>query len=104
MHTVSLQLLIKGDFSKFLEELLFGTYRARLDFSVELQNAEVFDTLPKGYSTTEALPAFLKILRTNKGNICGGLSFTYRWAVGQFELFKKIATKVVFFDNSLKLS
>ena len=75
MYTVSLQLLGKGDFSKFLEELRFGTYRA------ELQDAEVFVTLQKGYSTTDAVPAILKILRTNKGNTCGGLSFPYshRW-------------------------
>ena len=42
MYTVSLQLLLKGELSKFLEELLFGTYRARVKgFSAELQNAEV---------------------------------------------------------------
>ena len=97
MYTISLQLLVKGDFSKFLEELLFGTYLALLGFSTELQNAEVFVTLLKGDSTTDALPAILKILRTSKGNTCGGLSFPYshRW-IGQFELFKRIATKDVF--------
>ena len=52
-----------------------------LAFSVELENAEVFVTLPKDNSTTHALPVILKILQTNKGNTCGGLSFwySYRW-------------------------
>ena len=52
-----------------------------LGFSAELQNTEVLVTLPKGYSTTDALPAILKILQTNKGNTCDGLSFLYnhRW-------------------------
>ena len=31
-YTISLQILLKGDFSKFLEELLFGTYHARVRF------------------------------------------------------------------------
>ena len=31
-YTVSLQILLKEDFSKFLEELLFGTYHARVRF------------------------------------------------------------------------
>ena len=53
-----------------------------LGFFADLQNAEVFVTLPKGYFTTDALPAILKILQTNRGNTCGGLSFPYshRWA------------------------
>ena len=50
-----------------------------LGFSAELQDAEVFVTLPKGASTTDALSAILKTLRTNKGNTCGGLSFSYSW-------------------------
>ena len=50
-----------------------------LGFSAELQDAEVFVTLPKGVSTTDALSAILEILRTNKGNTCGGLSFSNRW-------------------------
>ena len=52
-----------------------------LGFSAELQNTEVFVTLPKGDSTSDALPETLKILRTNKVNTCDGLSFPYiyRW-------------------------
>ena len=72
MYTVSLQLLLKGDLSKFLEELIFGTYRARVKgFLAELQNAEVSVTLPKSDSTTDALTAILRILQTNKDNTCG---------------------------------
>ena len=84
MYTVSLQLLVKGDFSKFLEELLFGTYRGS------------FCYFTKSDSTTDALPAILKNLQTNKGNTCGGLTFPYshRW-VDWAELFKRIGTKDV---------
>ena len=89
MHTVSLQLLVKGDFLKFLEEPLSGTYLHVLGFLAELQNAEAFVTLPKGDSTTDVLPIILKTLRTNKENTCGGLSFWYShmwvdWTVQTF--------------------
>ena len=51
-----------------------------LDFMRELQHAEVsfFVTL-KSDSTTDAFPAILKTLGTNKGNACGGVSFWYRY-------------------------
>ena len=51
-----------------------------LDFSTEYQDAKVSVTLLKS-DTTDALPAILKILGTNKGNTCGGVSFqySYRW-------------------------
>ena len=48
-----------------------------LDFSTELQNAEVSVTLLKSDSTTDAVPAILKVLGTNKGNTCSGVSFRY---------------------------
>ena len=53
-----------------------------LDFLLELQNAEVSVILLKSDSTTDALPVILKIIGTNKGNICNGVSFrySYRWA------------------------
>ena len=92
MNTVNLQLLLKGDFSKFLEKPLFGTYHARLSFfSTELQNIEVSLTLLKCDSTTDALPAILKFLRTNKGNTCGGISFqhSYRWVDRTARIFFK---------------
>ena len=46
-----------------------------------MQNTEVSVTLVKTDSTTDALPEILKILRTNKGNTCGGVRFwcSYRW-------------------------
>ena len=40
-----------------------------LDLWTEFQNTEVSVTLLKSYSTTEALPAILKILGTIKGSI-----------------------------------
>ena len=64
----------------FLEKPLFGTYNVRVRFfSTELQNAEVSLTLLKFDSTTDALPAILKFLRTNKGNFCGGISFWHSY-------------------------
>ena len=48
-----------------------------LDFTTELQNVEVFVALLKYSSTTDALPAILKILGTNKENTFGGVSFRY---------------------------
>ena len=53
-------LRLKGGFSKFLEELLFGTCHARANFSTELQNAGVSVTLLKSDFTTDALAAILK--------------------------------------------
>ena len=101
----SLQLLLKRDFSKFQEKLLFGIYI--LDFSTELQNAEVSVALLRSDSTT-ALPAILKILGTKEtlasksvfGVVIGG------W-IWQLEFFKRNATKDVFlviFQNFHKSS
>ena len=82
--------LLKGEFSKFLEKPFFGTYHARVSFfSTELQKLEVSLTLLKCDSTTDALPAILNFLRTNKGN-------TYRWVVGQPGFFKRNAIKDIF--------
>ena len=52
-----------------------------LEFLIELQNAEVSVTLLKSNSTTDNLHATLKLLKTSKGNTCGGVSFwnSYRW-------------------------
>ena len=70
----------------------------RYVFSTELQTAEVSLTLLKCDSTTDALPAILKFLRTNEGNTCGGISFrlSYRRVVGQLEFFKRSAIKDAF--------
>ena len=40
-----------------------------LDLSTEFQNTEVSATLPESDSTTDAFPAILKIIGTNKGII-----------------------------------
>ena len=74
--------LLKGDFSKFIEKPLFGTYHARVRFSsTELQNLKVSLNLLKRDSTTDALTTILKFLKANKGNTCGGISFrhSYMW-------------------------
>lgn len=59
-----------------------------IDFSKELQNAEFF---PVG-STTDDLPATLKILETMARNICGRLEYKYQWQIGQPELLKRNST------------
>ena len=53
-----------------------------LDFSTELQNAEVSLALLKSDSTTDALQTILRFPGTNKEKTCGGISFrhSYRWA------------------------
>ena len=89
--------VIRGDFSKFLEKPLFGTYHARVRvFSTELQNAEVSPTLLKCDSTTDVLPEILKYLITNKGNTCDGISFqhSYLWVVGQLQKFQNTLIKL----------
>ena len=96
LKTVNLQLLLKGDFSKFLEKPLFGTYHAHLRFfSTELQNGNVSLTLPKCDSTIDAFLAILKFLRTNKGNTSGGISFRhiYRMVDWTARIFKRNASK-----------
>ena len=87
--------MLKGDFSKFLEGLLFGTSHAPVDFSTELQNSEVSVTLLKSDSTADPLPAILKILGTSKGNTCVESVFFIvigGW-IGQVEFCKRNATK-----------
>ena len=69
-----------------------------LNFWTELQNAEVSIISLKSGSIAEALPAILKILGANKGNIYRGVSFRYNWGwwIGQQEFFKKNTNKDVF--------
>ena len=67
LYSVSLQLRLKGDFSKYIIYVL--------NLPTELQNSEASFTLVKSVSTTDALPEMLKILGTSKGNIYGGLTF-----------------------------
>ena len=80
MYTVSLQSLLKGDFSKNY----FSEHHVHVsDFSTELQIAEVSATLLKSDSTIDALPRILKILGTIKVNNCGAVSFQYRNSRGK---------------------
>ena len=73
LYSVSLPLLLKGDFSKH-------TIHA-LNLPKVLQNTEASFMLLKSDSTTDALPEILKILGSSKGNIYGVLTFRYscRW-------------------------
>ena len=100
LNTVNLQLLLKGDFSKFLGKALFGTYHdARVRFfSAVLQNVKSFLSLLKCDSTKDAFPGILKFLRTNKGNTCGRISFrhSYRWLDWTAWIFKRNPIKDVF--------
>ena len=82
MYTVNhLQLLLKGEISKFLEKLLFGTYHARVRFLDRVAKRRSFCYLLKSDFITEAFQAILKFLRTNKGNNCARVSsrHRYRW-------------------------
>ena len=105
LNSVNLQLLLKGDFSKFLGKALFGTYHdARVRFfSAVLQNVKSFLSLLKCDSTKDAFPGILKFLRTNKGNTCGRISFRHSYRIGQLEFLKGTLLKT-FFGNFPKLS
>lgn len=70
-----------------------------IEFSTQLQitkTSSVF--LPKRDSTTDALPAILKVLR----NIYRGTSFqdSYRWQIWQLELLKRNSTKYIFLGRA----
>ena len=82
----------KGDFSEFLEELLF-------EISTKLQNAEIFlVTLLKSASIIASHPIISKILGTLAENICGGFSLSMvigGWT-GEIILLKWNATLDVF--------
>ena len=69
-----------------------------LDFSTELPNAELSVILLKSDYTKDALPAILKILGTNKGKTCAGVTFrySYRWVDWSARIFKRNANKDVF--------
>ena len=60
-----------------------------LEFSIELQNAEVSVFLLKSNSTTDALHPTLKVLKTSKGNTCGRVSFwnRYGWVDWTAQIF-----------------
>ena len=79
-----------------------------MDFSTELQNAEIFPiSLLKSDSTTDILRAILKIHGTLRGNYFSRVSFQYKyhWLIGEEPLpktarnFSKIS-KHQFFGTS----
>ena len=84
-YTLSLQLQLNLNLSKFLEELIFGTYHAHFGFLNRVVKRRIFRTLLKRDSARDAVP------RTNKRNICGTLSFqfSYRWVDWTSQDFKK---------------
>ena len=75
-----------------------------LDFSTELKNAEFSLTLLKSDSTTDALPAILKFLRTNKGTLEVEPVFGYRWVDWTARNLLKGTLLKTFFNNFPKLS
>ena len=90
--------LIKGDFSKFLEGLLFGTYHALLRFLDRVAKPWSSCYFIKKWFHHRRSPTNFKILETNKGNICSRMSFRIvisEW-IGQLQFFKKGTTKDVF--------
>ena len=92
---VNLIIRFKEKFLKFLEELLFETTMHMIEFSAEVQNAEIFSiTLLKGDSTKGA-SKHLKVIGLLTGNLCGGVRFqySYRWYIRQLKLLKRSPTK-----------
>ena len=80
---------------KFLEEVLFETTMYMIEFSKEVQNAEIFSvTLLKGDSTKDA-SEHLKVIGLLTGNLCGGVRFQYssRWYSRQLKVLKRNPTK-----------
>ena len=98
LSTVSLQLLLKGDFSKFLEELLFGTYHALLRFLDRVTKPQSFCYFIKKWFHHRRSPTNSKILETNKGNICSRISFQIVMSgwIGLLQFFKRNTAKDVF--------
>ena len=66
LSTVTLQLLLKGDLSKFLEELLFGTYHALVRSLDRVAKPWSFCYFVKSDSTTDALQPILKFSKQTK--------------------------------------
>ena len=97
--TVSLQLLLKGDLSKFLEELLFGTYHALVRFLDRVAKPWSFCYFVKKWFHHRRSPTNFKILETNLGNICSRMSFriVISGPIGQLQFFKRNTTKDDFF-------
>ena len=68
--------LLKINFWKFLEELLFEKYQSK-EFLTKLYNAEISQVTLLVVSPHDALAAILKTLGTLTRNICGGVTFSY---------------------------
>ena len=96
LYTVSKHVLqLKGNFKKFLGELLFETCHARVRF---LDRTQKFLLLYLKRFHHRRSPTNFKSLKTNKGNICSGVSF--RVVIGgwieRLEFFKRNAAKDIF--------
>ena len=96
-----MQLRLKGDFSKLLEKLLFGTHV--LEISEKLQNTEIsLVTLLKSVSITDIHPKLSKIFGTLTGNFSSAVSFSaiIGGCIGQVELLKETLLKTFFWEFS----
>lgn len=73
---MSLQLWLKEHFLKSQKEFILGTYQRMhvIEFSTDPV------TQLRSDSTTNAVPAILEILRALTRNICGVVSFYYRYS------------------------
>ena len=88
-------LQLNEDFLNLLEELLFGRYHTRVRF---LDRTQKFLLLYLNVIPPQSSQTNFKFLKTSKGNISGGVRFPIvidEW-IGQFEFFKRNATKDVF--------
>ena len=98
LSTVTLQLLLKRDFSKYLEELLFGTYHACVGVLDRVAKPWSFYYFFKKWFHHRRSQIKFKILETNNKKIYGRISFRIAvsgW-IGQLHFFKRNTTKDVF--------
>ena len=81
--------------TKFLEELLFGIYHARVKF---LDRTQTLLLLYLNENPFRRYQTNFEILKTSKENICGGISFPIiigGW-IGQFDCLKGMLLKTFF--------
>ena len=102
MYTVSLLLksclLLKGKFSKFLEELLFGTYRACVRFLNRVAKRIHFCYFTQKWFCHRRSPSNWKFSEQTKEILVVDSLFCIvigGW-IAEFKLFKRNATKGVF--------
>ena len=101
LYFIWLQLRLKTDFWKYLEQLLFKTHQL-IEFSTKLSNAKISQATLLVVSPHDALMAILKILGTLTRNICDGVSFLYSIGdrLDSLICLKRTLPKAVFWVSS----